>query len=375
MMNEIKNQMLSYEKNLNKYATFNREAVRFKNIEEDIRPAFFRDTDRIIHSLSYTRYIDKTQVFSFNNNDHLSKRIIHVTLVSKLARTIGRALALNEDLIEAIALGHDLGHVPFGHVGEKILSKISKKYDNTYFNHNVQSVRLLMNVENNGKGSNLTVQVLDGILCHNGEKVFKNYKPNPKTKDEFLAQYERCYVDESEISTLIPMTLEGCVVRLCDIVGYIGRDLEDAIMIGIVSKDSIPSNVAHVLGSTNREIVNTIVLDVISNSYGKGAISMSDEVYDALLELKNFNYEKIYKKANTDEQIANYEKMFEKLFEHYQIDLNNKTGLIYFDFYNLMSDEYKKNTSNNRVIIDYIAGMTDDFFLRQYNDLVDKNNI
>ena len=177
----IKENMLRYEKDLNKYATHNIDAIRLKDSKSDLRPEFYRDIDRIIHSLGYTRYGDKTQVFSNNENDHISKRIVHVQLVSKIARTIGRALKLNEDLIEAIALGHELGHVPFGHVGERILNDISLKNNEGIFMHNIQSVRTLMDIENNGKGSNLTIQVLDGILCHNGEELLKCYKYKNKT--------------------------------------------------------------------------------------------------------------------------------------------------------------------------------------------------
>ena len=161
---KLKEIMLNYENNLGKYASYNKDAIRFKKQEDDIRSNYSRDTDRILHSLSYTRYINKTQVFTNNQNDHISTRMMHVQLVSKIARTIGRALSLNEDLIEAISLGHDIGHVPYGHTGERILNDISLKYDNTYFMHNVQSVRNLMYVEE----KNLTVQVLDGILAHNG---------------------------------------------------------------------------------------------------------------------------------------------------------------------------------------------------------------
>ena len=182
---DIKTNTLKHEQQLNKYASFNKDAIRLENIEEDIRGNYFRDIDRIIHSLSYTRYIDKTQVFSINDNDNISKRIIHVTLVSKIARTIARALNLNEDLTEAIALGHDLGHVPFGHVGEKFLDKISKKYTNTNFLHNIQSVRTIMVLEN----KNLTIQTLDGIMCHNGEFELQKYYPRKKTKKDFNGFY------------------------------------------------------------------------------------------------------------------------------------------------------------------------------------------
>src|SRR5574344_2319995 len=175
-MNEvIKKEMLKNELYLKEYACLNKDAIHLKEYKEDIRPSYFRDVDRIINSTAYTRYLDKTQVFSLVNNDNVTKRIVHVSLVSKLARTIGRALSLNEDLIEAIALGHDLGHVPFGHVGERILNDISLKYDEGYFMHNVQSVRELMVLENDGEGKNICVQVLDGILCHNGEFELKEY--------------------------------------------------------------------------------------------------------------------------------------------------------------------------------------------------------
>ena len=167
-LEEAKTNFLLKESNLSKYATKSCDAIRLQPISEDIRPNFFRDIDRIIHSLSYSRYSDKTQVFSYKENDHISKRMIHVQLVSKVARTIGRALNLNEDLIEAIALGHDIGHTPLGHEGEYILDEISQRELGETFAHNVQSVRHCMYVENKGQGLNLSIQVLDGIMCHNG---------------------------------------------------------------------------------------------------------------------------------------------------------------------------------------------------------------
>ena len=171
---EIKNNM-NKDKNLSSYACKNNEALRFKPEVEDIRPPFFHDADRIIYSLAYTRYINKTQVYSNVKNDNITRRIIHVQMVSKVARTIGRALNLNEDLIEAAALGHDLGHVPFGHAGEAILNRISQEVGEGYFNHNVQSVRNLMFIDHQGHGDNLTLQVLDAIMCHNGELELECY--------------------------------------------------------------------------------------------------------------------------------------------------------------------------------------------------------
>ena len=365
----LEENMYNHENNLSKFASLSKNAIRLKQEESDIRPAYFRDIDRIIYSLSYTRYIDKTQVFSLKENDHISKRIIHVQFVSKIAKTIGRALGLNEDLIEAIALGHDLGHVPFGHVGEKILNDISLKYDNTYFNHNAQSVRELMSLEKNGQGLNITIQVLDGILCHNGEFLSGKYIPKKKSVQTFLDDYNNTYINEKANTMLIPMTLEGCVVRISDIVGYIGRDIEDAIMLGILKKEELPKEIKSVLGNNNREIINTIVTDIINNSLNKPYLLLSDDVYKALKDLKNFNYKHIYDKANTKEQIKKYEEMFNFLFQFFLNDLENKNkdSIIYQDFLNNMNEEYKRKTKNTRIVIDYIAGMTDDYFIKQYN--------
>lgn len=365
----LEENMYNHENNLSKFASLSKNAIRLKQEKSDIRPAYFRDIDRIIYSLSYTRYIDKTQVFSLKENDHISKRIIHVQFVSKIAKTIGRALGLNEDLIEAIALGHDLGHVPFGHVGEKILNDISLKYDNTYFNHNAQSVRELMSLEKNGQGLNITIQVLDGILCHNGEFLSGKYIPKKKSVQTFLDDYNNTYINEKANAMLIPMTLEGCVVRISDIVGYIGRDIEDAIMLGILKKEELPKEITSVLGNNNREIINTIVTDIINNSLNKPYLLLSDDVYKALKALKNFNYKHIYDKANTKEQIKKYEEMFNFLFQFFINDLENKNkdSIIYQDFLNNMNEEYKRKTKKTRIVIDYIAGMTDDYFIKQYN--------
>ena len=360
----LKDNMKKSELNLSKYATLSDSAIRLNEETNDFRTPFFRDTDRILYSLSYSRYIDKTQVFSKVLNDHISKRIIHVQFVSKVARTIGRALNLNEDLIEAMSLGHDIGHVPFGHVGESILNKISLEHNEGYFMHNVQSVRTLMNLEKNGNGVNLTVQVLDGILCHNGEKLEKKYTYKEKSKDEFLNDYNMCYKDKSH--KLIPMTLEGCVVRISDIIGYIGRDIEDAMLLGIISEKDIPEDVKNILGSDNKSIINTIVLDIINNSFGKPFITMSESIYNALLKLIKFNYENIYFKANTKEQIEEYENMFRKVFEYNLENISNKDSNIYKVYLSKMNDLYIKNNSKERIVIDYIAGMTDDYFINEY---------
>ena len=364
---KAKKNFLNKEKYLSKYATKSSDAVRMNIEKKDIRPPYFHDIDRIIHSLSYTRYLDKTQVFTKSDNDHISRRITHVQLVSKIARTIGRALNLNEDLIEAIALGHDIGHTPLGHAGEAILNEISLRELNQYFSHNIQSVRHLNYVENNGKGLNLCIQVLDGIMCHNGEILDSTYVPEKKDKELFLRQYEDSYIDLAKSNKNHPMTLEGCVVRISDVIGYIGRDIEDAIMIGGLKREDIPKDIIDVLGSTNKEIVNTIILDIINNSMDKPYIKMSDSVFNALFSLKKYNYEHRYKYSLTDEQLEYYKVGMNKIFDRYLNDImnNNHDSIIFKIFLDTQSKSYLSNTSDKRKVIDFIAGMTDDMFINE----------
>ena len=364
----ITKNMYRHNENLSKFACKDNEAIRFQKIEEGIRPPFFRDSDRIIYSLSYSRYTDKTQVFSFNENDMISRRMTHVQMVSKIARTIGRALNLNEDLIEAASLGHDLGHAPFGHEGEKCLNKLSQKYNEGYFNHNVQSVRLLMNIENNGDGKNITLQVLDAIFCHNGEMLENVYYPVKKSKEEFLKEYRKSYQDQSILKKVKPMTLEGCVVRLSDIIAYIGKDIEDAVRLNKIKREDIPEEITSILGNKNSTIVNTIIMDIIENSLDKNYIKMSKPIFKALNSLINFNYKNIYLKANSaEEKIIMYEH-FEELFKIYleQLEKNISNEDIFALFLDNMNLEYKNNNTNVRKVIDYMSGMTDDFFLNQY---------
>lgn len=376
-MNEILKKNMQLKDNyLSCYACKDTEAYRFKAfIDGDIRTPFFRDIDKIVYSLSYTRYMDKTQVFSFNDNDNISKRMTHVQMVSKIARTIGRALRLNEDLIEAAALGHDLGHVPFGHVGERILNDLSLQYNEGYFNHNIQSVRTLMNLENNGRGSNITLQVLDAIMCHNGELELEEYHPAQKSKEDFLREYELSYKDKDLIKKLVPMTLEGCVVRISDIIAYIGRDIEDAIRIGMIKEEDVPLDIVEILGIRNSEIIDTIINDLLVNSLDKDYLSLSNKVFETIKKLKKYNFDYIYSKVNTKEMICLYEDMFRMVFEESLEDIRNanKNGRIYEVFLNGMEDEYLKETSDVRKVIDYIAGMTDDFIFNEYNRIKAKN--
>ena len=365
----IVKQLCKFEDNISRFGCKDSFAYRLSSDNSDFRSEFFRDIDRIIYSLSYSRYIDKTQVFSNISNDHVSKRITHVQFVSKIARTIGRALNLNEDLIEAAGLGHDLGHTPFGHVGESILNDICLKHDLGFFNHNIQSVRVLMNLENNGLGRNITVQVLDAIMCHNGEVLLQRYEPRKKSREEFLEEYNKCYYDKDILKNLVPMTLEGCVVRICDVIGYIGRDLEDGIRLNLITTEDIPYNIKNTLGISNRDIINNIVLDIIKNSKDKPYIEMSDKIYKAVCELLTFNYKNIYYKSASKSKIEEYRMMFNKLFDIYLSQINNKKidEDIYTVFLNGMSSDYITNNSNERIVVDYISGMTDDFFLCQYD--------
>jgi len=368
---QIKEELLEQEENVSKYACKSKEAILLKKDDRlkdnELRTAFSKDTDRIIHSMNYTRYIDKTQVYSFIENDHITHRVLHVQLVSKIARTIGKILNLNLDLIEAIALGHDIGHTPFGHTGERVLNDICIKENIGYFRHNAQSVRSLKDIE----GVNITLQTLDGILAHNGEMLQSKYMPKEKTKEQFLEELEKSFVEENFDIKIVPMTLEGCVVRICDIIAYIGRDIEDAIVVGSIKREDLPKEITKVLGDNNSIIVDTIIKDIILNSYNKGYISFSTEIYEALMNLKKWNYKNIYnsKEATKNEDII--KKYFYKLFDRYlsYLDSNNKeeseSKKKLYKYINDRSKEYIENTSKQRMVIDYMAGQTDSYFLRE----------
>lgn len=210
-------------------------------------------------------------------------------------------------------------------------------------------------------------------MCHNGELVQDKYSPVKKTKEDFLKQYNDSYIDEFANKKMRPMTLEGCVVRISDVVGYIGKDIEDAITLGVIKIEDVPSDILNVLGKTNSEIINTVVLDIINNSYGKPYITMSKDVYNAIVNLKAFNYANIYSKANTEEELKTYELEFRRVFNDYLKDVkeNNLNSRIFTIFLNNMCEDYLKNTTDERKVIDYIAGMTDDYFVREYNRLID----
>lgn len=355
---------------LSKYATLDEDAIYLRDYNPDIRTPYFRDIDKIIYSLSYVRYMDKTQVFTISSNDHVQKRMIHVQYVAKIARTIGRALGLNEDLIEAAALGHDLGHTPYGHEGEKVLDKISRELGEGNFHHNINSVRNLMSIENYGKGHNISIQVLDAIMCHNGELVSNEYHPKKKTQEDFLNEYFTSYKDKEATKYLRPMTLEGCVVRISDIIAYLGRDVEDGIRMGLVTFEDIPEDIKRVLGNNNSEIIDKIISDIIENSVDEPYIKMSDEVFNAVKALKDFNYEFIYHKSLSEVKREYIEFMFRSVINRYMKDLaeGNTSSVIYTSYLDNMSKEYKEN-SNARIVLDYVSGMTDDYFNAQFDKL------
>ena len=313
------------EEYLSPYATLSRKS-RGREREEaqcDIRPVFQRDRDRILHCKSFRRLKQKTQVFLLPKGDHYRTRLTHTLEVSQNARTIAKALRLNEDLVEAIALGHDLGHTPFGHAGEKALNRVY------HFSHNVQSLRVVERVEKQGRGLNLTWEVRDGILNH-------------KTAGN-------------------PHTLEGKVLRLSDKIAYINHDMDDAIRGGILTEEDIPAEIRGVLGNSCKERLNTMVHDVIINSMDQPEIRMSERVEKAMQELRRFMFDNVYlnPKAKGEEDKAVH--MIEQLFEYYVKHLE----LLPQQYLDAMSDP---DNSREQIVCDYIAGMTDSYAVKKFEE-------
>ncbi len=338
------------------------------------RQQFALDADRILHSRAYTRYIDKTQVFSLISNDHITHRVLHVQLVSRIARTIGRFLHLNEDLIEAIALGHDIGHPPFGHDGEKILSELCVEQGLPPFQHNIMSVRFLDNLERKGKGWNLTLQVLDGILCHDGEIHSRSLSPEPLTTFQEFDHKQSAKERDPKI-TLIPATLEGCVVRLADTVAYIGKDIEDAIILNLIQRADIPLSCRQTLGDSNGTIVYTLVTDLINNSDTTPShasfIGFSEHISTALQQLKAFNYKHIYLAPETKSKTPLIRNCYRNLFSFYLNCLKTSPEKTPKEI-DLMADmalPHQENYLPEEKVRDFIAGMTDDYFLKQAKNI------
>jgi dGTPase len=358
---------------LSPYATRSHQATRRRfeeKINEGHRQNFAVDADRILHSRAYTRYIDKTQVFYLLDHEHISHRVLHVQLLSKVARTIGRYLRLNEDLLEAIALGHDIGHPPFGHDGERILSRLSEAHGIGPFLHSVQGVRFLERVEKNGQGLNLSLQVLDGILCHDGESHLERLAPERDKTFAHLEEEMLLKLADPAIS-LKPMTLEGCVVRLADTISYIGRDLEDAISLKLVRREDLPPLVVERLGRTNGKIVYSLVTDLIRTSFNKNYVAYSPEVGQALKSLKDFNYERIYNNPRIKAETPKIEALGAAMFERFLGDLeqDHRQSPIWTEFLADMAAAYRENSRPAEIVRDFLASMTDAYFLRQCQEL------
>jgi dGTPase len=353
--------------NLSSLATLNTDSIRRsaeKRMQTDYRPSFSIDADRILHARAYARYIDKTQVFYLIKNDHITHRVLHVQLVSKIARTIGRFLRLNEDLIEAIALGHDIGHAPFGHDGECFLSELCKAHGIGSFQHNVQSVQFLDRVERKGIGWNLCLQTLDGILSHDGEIHDQILQPQKeKTFETFDNELEA--KKKNPRMALFPMTLEGCIVRLADTISYIGRDIEDAIRLNLIKRSDLPQKSVSCLGNTNGTIVFNLVTDIIETSLQKNFVAFSPEVSEALKELKAFNLEHIYLNTKIKKHTSTIKNLFYFLFERFigDIEKKNHSSVIFSRFLNGMAPEYTGSHRSAEIVRDFIAGMTDEYFL------------
>ncbi len=366
---------------LSRYAAPSISGVRRYGEEfPNIRPSFARDGDRILHSAAFTRYIDKTQVFSLSENDLITHRVIHVQLVSKISRIIARALQLNEDLVEAIALGHDIGHTPFGHDGEEHLNnEVTQKLggESFYFRHGVQSVRALDKLEGRhipgagGRSLNLTLQVLDGILCHDGEDLKRSISPERgKNWDNFDGEVERKKKEKNV--EIAPMTLEGCLVRFVDTIAFLGRDIEDAVTIGLIKGDEFPK----ILGDSNRDIVNNLAMDIIENSRGRDEISYSGKRFDQLRTLNDFNYRRIYNNPLIKTQRDKIRGMFDALYKRFLNDVRDGRidSPVFFDHVNLIDGDdaeqtYLMKTPPEIIVIDYMAGMTDDYFVNIFNEI------
>lgn len=332
------------------------------------RPAYVRDADKILHSPFYNRYADKTQVFSFCRNDDISRRGAHVQFVSRNARTIGRALGLDLDLIEAIALGHDIGHTPFGHAGEKFLDELLFDHAGRHFAHNIHSVRVLDQIF----PLNLTLDTLSGIASHDGEMELSEYRPDrTQTFETFDAQIESCYLDKSNIKGLVPNTLEGCVVRIADIISYLGKDRQDAEKLNRHNKYE-----DGVLGTFNAEIINNLIVNIIENSYGHDFIRMDNEHFEALSVAKNENYDKIYLTNDLEPIVF---PMMERMYESLLDDVvkgnlespifKHHIEMVESNHYRKGKDLYRDETEPNQIVVDYIASMTDDYFIDLYGRL------
>ena len=327
-MSTIRESLELWEKeSLSEYATLSMNSKgRLKEEPQcDIRPVFQRDRDRILHSKSFRRLKDKTQVFLTPEGDHYRTRLTHTLEVSQNARTIAKALRLNEDLVEAIALGHDLGHTPFGHAGERALDEICP----LGFDHSKQSLRMVDVLEKDGLGLNLTMEVRDGILNHQ--------------------------------TSGSPFTLEGKIVRLSDKIAYIHHDMDDAIRGGILTEDDVPISIREVIGYTTGERLDHFIHDTVTFSGGRNDILMSDEVWKAMKELREFMFERVYMNPGVKSEERKAESLMKTLYEYYLKHLD-RLPKEYLQMINM-------GESRDRVACDYVASMTDRYAIALYEEL------
>ena len=359
-----------------KVAFDDERVCRRQNLAKDAatvwRPTFVHDIDKIMHCPYYNRYTDKTQVFSLCKNDDITRRSLHVQLVSRIARTIGTVLHLNLDLIEAIALGHDMGHPPFGHTGEAYLDELYHRHTGRHFLHNIHSVRVLDGIF----PYNISLQTLNGIASHNGEIECEEYHPEPlESFAEFDRIIEECYLDRARAKHLMPCTLEGSVVRISDIIAYLGKDRQDA-MRAKVAEESMFINEG--IGSINAEIINNLVVNVIENSYGKPYIKLDAKHFKALRQSRLDNYAMIYNNAAAFAKLDTTVKpMMTEIYGQLLDDLRagHQSSPIFrhhIDYVN--AAHYRReipyeDNEPNRIVVDYIASMTDNYLIELHHHL------
>ena len=379
VLSETLTRKMEEENRTGAYANFafdDAKVLRRKSIPSDApsiwRPTFVHDIDKIMHCPYYNRYADKTQVFSLMKNDDITRRSLHVQLVSRIARTIGRALHLNEDLIEAISLGHDIGHPPFAHTGETYINDLYHAHTGRYFRHNIHSVRVLDQIF----PFNISLQTLDGIATHNGEIQLLEYEPQPiRSFAEFDERMEMCYTNLKYTNEILPSTMEAAVVRVSDIIAYLGKDRQDAARVNMVGENSF---VHGGIGSINAEIINNLVVNIIENSYGKPYIKLDKTHFDALISAKKENYAKIYGNAAAQAKLeSTIRPMMTELYEQLLEDLRrgNKRSPVFthhIDYVNHIHytrDVPYEHNDPNDIVVDYIASMTDTYFVDAHHYL------
>ena len=358
---------------LSPFATPNSRAGRRRELKDrDFRGEFARDRDRILYSGGFRRYVGKTQVVYFASqfDEHITNRAIHTIQVSQISRTIGRLLRLNLDLIEAVALGHDLGHPPFGHDGEVFLDELCHEHGIGHFLHNVHGLYYVDRIANGNRGLNLTFQVRDGLLFHDGESGRDLLVPSRGRQEKDIADY-LALCTAGERPDWAPTTLEGCVVRMCDRVAYVGQDIEDAVRMGILDQESIPRELRETLGDSNSRIINTLVLDIVEASLERDTVRLSQPLSEAFQKLREFNYRKIYSHPEIRKEKKRIKRAFRMLFEHFlgEVERNASASIIYKHFLNNRSEEYLDTASHPEKVRDYLATMTDRYFTRVFADL------